>query len=284
MKNTAIIGLGLMGASLGLSLKQRGLARVHGYARRDETRKLALARGICDKVYDSAGAAAAEADIVVLCVPVLAMSSIVNDLSGSLRNNAIITDVGSTKGEVCRQISGRLSQGAVFVGSHPLCGSDETGLESARSDLYQGAVVIVTPKDDVPQAAVNAIEDFWVAVGGKVTVMDPDAHDRIIARTSHLPHLAASILVASVLGDSEEAVKYCGSGFRDTTRIAGGSEDIWHDIVKSNSRAVLDELGKFSALLDEMRGMIDRGDFEQVRKFLADARRLRRKLQEERGK
>jgi len=273
-----------MGASLGLCLKQKGLSKVHGYARRDETRKLALENGICDKVYDSAGAAAAEADIVVLCVPVLAMSSLIDDLSGALRRDAVVTDVGSTKGEVCRQISGRLSGGAVFVGSHPMCGSDETGLESARADLYQGAVVIVTPSDDAPKTAVAAVEDFWAGVGGKVTVMNPDTHDRIIARTSHLPHLAASILIASVLGDSEETVKFCGSGFRDTTRIAGGSEDIWHDIVKSNSKAVLDELGKFSVLLDEMRGMIGRGDFEQVRKFLADTRRLRRKLQEARRK
>lgn len=282
MKNAAIIGLGLMGASLGLCLKQRGLARVHGYARREETRKLALERGICDKVYDSAAAAAAEADLVVLCIPVLAMAALADDISGSLKSSTVITDVGSTKAEVCARIGSRLQGGAVFVGSHPMCGSDETGLEAARADLYEGAVVIVTPDGNTPKDAVSVVRDFWAGAGGKVTLMAPDAHDRIIARTSHLPHLAASILVASVLGDSDEAFKFCGSGFRDTTRIAGGSEDIWHDIVKSNSRAVLDELGKFSGMLDEVRGMIDRGDFEQVRRFLAEARMLRRKLQEER--
>lgn len=273
-----------MGSSLGLALKQRGLSRVHGYARREETRNLALERGICDEVHDTAKAASDGADVIVLCVPVLAMSSIVEEISGVLGSDTIVTDVGSTKGEVCRQIGGVLGGGAVFVGSHPMAGSDETGLESAREDLYEGAVVIVTPGADTAQASVDEVGDFWAGVGGKVSVMDPETHDRIIARTSHLPHLAASILVASVLGDSEDAVTFCGSGFRDTTRVAGGSEDIWHDIVKSNSRAVLDELGKFSDLLGEVRGMIDRGDFEQVRKFLAEARRLRRHLQKESGR
>ncbi len=278
MKNVAIIGLGLMGSSLGLALKRRGLARVLGYARREETRRLALEQSVCDEVFDDPAAAVRQADIAVLCVPVLAMGQLVDSCADDLPDGCILTDVGSTKKEVCEEMA-RLLDGrnAVFVGSHPMAGSEETGLEAGREDLYEGAVIILTPEEGSPEAA-ETLKEFWSGVGGVVSVMTPADHDKVIARTSHLPHLIASILVASVLGESEEAGEFCGTGFRDTSRIAGGSEDIWHDIVKSNSDAVLDELRAFEGILAKVRGLIEAGDFEAVREFLAGARRLRREL------
>ncbi len=280
MKNVAIIGLGLMGSSLGMALKKRGnAAKISGYARREETRALALEQGICDEVFDSPEGAVANADIAVLCVPVLAMSDMVDKCKDSFPDGCVVTDVGSTKEEVCREIGARLADSkAGFVGSHPMAGSDETGLESGRDDLYEGAVIVLTPGENTPDGAVDKLSEFWRSVGGVVSLLSPEEHDSVIARTSHLPHLVASILVASVLGESEEAGEFCGSGFRDTTRIAGGSEVIWHDIVKSNSGAVLHELNEFAGILDKVKSLIESGDFEGVREFLAEARRLRREL------
>lgn len=279
MKKVALIGLGLMGASLGMALRKRGIAKVSGYARREETRSLALERGVCDEVFDAPEKAVEESDLVVLCVPVLAMGSLVESCAGSLPVGCVVTDVGSTKQEVCAVMAAKLKEtDAVFVGSHPMAGSDQSGLESARADLYEKAAVILTPDDSSSDSAVAELKEFWEAVGGVTSVMSPVDHDKIIARTSHLPHVVASILVASVLGENEEAGEFCGSGFRDTTRIAGGSEDIWHDIVKSNSAAVLEELNDFAGILDKVKGFVEAGDFESVREFLARARRLRREL------
>lgn len=275
----ALIGIGLMGSSLGMALRKRGLARVSGYARREETRALALENGVCDEVFDTPAAAVKDADIVVLCVPVLAMAKLIDACADSFAEGCIVTDVGSTKQELCAEIGPRLaSTKAVFLGSHPMAGSDETGLEAGREDLYEGAAVILTPDQSVRESDVEKLTEFWKSVGGLVSSMAPAEHDRIIARTSHLPHVVASILVTSVLGESEQAGEFCGAGFRDTTRIAGGSEDIWHDIVKSNSAAVLDELNKFAGILGDVKDLIETGDFEGVRKFLADARKLRREL------
>lgn len=279
MKKVAIIGLGLMGSSLGLALKKRGLARVTGYARREETRALALERGVCDEVFDSPEQAVTGADMAVLCVPVLAMGALVDQCRNSLKSGCILTDVGSTKEELCADITARLDgMDVVFVGSHPMAGSDKTGLESAREDLYEGAVVILTPKEGVAEDIIGRLKELWQSVGGVVSIMAPAEHDRIIARTSHLPHIVASILVSSVLGSDASVAGYCGTGFRDTSRIAGGSEDIWHDIVKSNSSAVLSELKEFEKMLGRVKGLVEAGDFEELRRFLAEARRLRREL------
>ncbi len=279
MKKVGLIGLGLMGSSLGMALRKRGLAQVLAYARREETRALALELGICDEVFDAPEDAVKDADIVVLCVPVLAMGALIDSCAQVLPDGCIVTDVGSTKQEVCAEMISKLADtGAVFIGSHPMAGSDQTGLESGREDLYEKAVVIVTPSEDSQESEVAALKEFWAGVGGVISVMPPAEHDKVIARTSHLPHVVASILVASVLGESEEAGEFCGSGFRDTTRIAGGSEDIWHDIVKSNSAAVLDELNEFAGILDKVKRLVEDGDFESVREFLAEARRLRREL------
>ena len=281
MKKVAIIGLGLMGSSLGMALKKRGLVRVSGYARREETRSLALEGGICDEVFDSPRDAVKDADIAVLCVPVLAMGDLVDDCVDVLPAGCVLTDVGSTKEEVCRLVGSKLTVSeAVFLGSHPIAGSDETGLESAREDLYDGAVVILTPEADTSEEVTESLRDLWTSVGSTVTMMAPSDHDKVIARTSHLPHLVASILVKSVLGESAEACELCGSGFRDTTRIAGGSEDIWHDIVKSNSSAVLHELNEVSGILDRVKNLIEADDFEGLREFLAEARKLRRELKQ----
>lgn len=276
IESVAIIGMGLMGGSLGLALRVRGVA-VRGYARRAAARQQALAGGFVDTVYDSASAAVAGADLVVLCTPVLTMPALAREIRAALKPGCIVTDVGSTKQWLDGDLQAALAgSGAVYVGSHPMAGSEKVGMEAARADLYEGACVLVTPGGDPPaMAAGDALRRLWETVGAEVTFITPEAHDRLVARTSHLPHLMAALLVEAVNREGDWVRGFCGPGFRDTTRIAAGSEDIWHDIVKSNATAIRDELDVLRAGIDDLCGLMDAGDFEAVRAWLADCRRKR---------
>jgi prephenate dehydrogenase len=277
-KRVAILGLGLMGGSLGMAIRESGMAAaVRGFARRARTRRQALRMKAVDEVFDTPGEAVEGADLVVLCVPVLALPGLVEGFRMRLAQGAVVTDVGSTKAEIAARAAA-LFRGmpVAFVGSHPMAGSDQAGIAAARPDLYDGALVVVTPTMDTPRRATARVGAFWRTLGCRVVRMTPTEHDRVIARTSHLPHLVAAALVRSVLGGRQKgAAEFCGPGFRDTTRIAGGSEDVWHDIVKSNRRFVLQELDAFAGRLARVRAMIKRGDFDDVRAFLAEARRRR---------
>ncbi len=276
IESVAIVGMGLMGGSLGLALRARGVA-VHGYARRPESRAQALAGGFVDTVHESAAAAVAGADLVVLCTPVLTMPALVREIRDALKPGCIVTDVGSTKQWLDGALQGALAgSGAVYVGSHPMAGSEKAGMVAARADLYAGACVMVTPGDDAPAMdAGNELRCFWEALGAVVTLFTPAAHDRLVARTSHMPHLMAALLVEAVNRDGDWVLGFCGPGFRDTTRIAAGSEDVWHDIVKSNAAAIREELAALCGGIDVLCSKIDAGDFEAVREWLADCRRQR---------
>lgn len=278
IKKITIIGLGLMGGSLGLALKraQKGLF-VAGYARRRETRDMAIAMEAVDEAFDNLADAVRDADIAVFCVPVLTIPSLIEECIEDLDKKCVLTDVGSTKSTVVKDVSRLLTgRGLSFVGSHPMAGSDETGIDNAKADLYRNAVVILTPEAATNEVALQKITSMWELVGAEIEVMIPDAHDAIIAKTSHLPHVIASLLVKAVLeADSRGTAKFCGSGFRDTTRIASGSEILWHDILMTNSVAIMDELAAFSEHLDKIRKMIAESDFEGIRTFFADTRKLR---------
>jgi len=236
-----------------------------------------------DSAFDRPEDAVNESDAVVFCVPVLAIPDLAGICKAHFSGDCIVTDVGSTKAELMSElVAVFLDISATFVGSHPLAGSEKNGLEAARGDLYEGATVIVTPPiRDMEQdrSAVARVKELWEGIGARVSVMGPEEHDRIIARTSHLPHLVASALVNSVCRkQGEKVVEFCGAGFGDTTRIASGSEDIWHDIVKSNRLSVRRELSEFIKIFNRVRVMIEQGDFEGVRQFLAEAREKRRAL------
>lgn len=280
MKRIAVIGMGLMGGSLGLALKARGLASsVVGYARRAEARQEALDRGMVDEMCDSPVAAVSGADLVLFCVPVLTIPDLLRECVGGFKGGCVVTDVGSTKAELVTTCRGLLAgEPVTFVGSHPVAGSDETGMAAARVDLYDGATVVVTRDDDeTASAAVQSVCKFWEQLGCHILVMSPDQHDRIIARTSHLPHIVAAALVRSVLREGmDEAACLCGTGFLDMTRIAAGSELMWHDIVKTNSATISAELARFEDEIGDVRCMIDQGDFDGIRAFLAQSRTQRR--------
>lgn len=281
MKKLAIMGLGLMGGSIGLAAKKAGVADVvAGYARREESRRLAMELGVVDKVYSSAAESVESADMAVCCVPVLAMPGLAGDCKSGFAKGCIVTDVGSTKKELEIQMRSVLEgTGAVFVGSHPIAGSEMTGLSAARADLFEGAMVVVTEGEGEGKDKTAAVVDMWSKFGARVCVMSSGRHDEILAKTSHLPHLLAAGLARHVLGAGDcDVQKFCGSGFSDTTRIAAGSVPVWHDIVKTNREQILLQLRGFKKELAELESIIDSADFHALRGYLTESSNLRKDL------
>jgi prephenate dehydrogenase len=280
MKRVAIIGLGLMGGSLGLALRRAGLAEVSAYARRAETRALALAEGAADTVHETPQAALKGASVVVFCTPVCRIPDLVRECLKAFEPGCVVTDVGSTKAELARAMA-ILFDGRplAFVGSHPMAGSEKTGMEAARADLYDDAVTAVTPYGGTAPEAIRAVTDLWESVGARVMVLDAESHDALVARTSHLPHLVAALLVATAGRDPRGAVKaFCGPGFRDTTRVASGSPDMWHDIVRTNREPILAELKAHEHQTRGLIAAIEHEDYESVRALLDRSRALRHEL------
>ncbi len=280
MKQVAIIGLGLMGGSLGLALKRLGHVKVSAYARRPETRMLALSLGAADSVFDTPQAALQGADVAVFCTPVCSMPDLARKCLAAFKPGCVVTDVGSTKAELVTRMELIFrDSGIFFVGSHPMTGSEKAGMESARINLYENAVVALTPSKTTPGNALKLVADLWGRVGAHTVQLMPDQHDTLVARTSHLPHLVAALLAETAGRDFFETQKsFCGPGFKDTTRVAAGSPEMWHDIVKTNRDAILVELRHYQSELGRLINLIDQQDYEAVTKTLAHARECRRQL------
>lgn len=280
MKETetiAILGLGLMGASLGLALKKNGFqGEIRAYARREETRRDALGEGIADVVYEDPAKAVRGVDMVVLCVPILIIPELLERCLPGLGEGTVVTDVGSTKAWVMKRAEELLAKsGALFVGSHPIAGSEKKGLRFGQADLYEGSVVVITPGEQ-DRGAVKKIARMWNMIGARVKLMTPEKHDCILAKTSHLPHLVAAAL--ALAGGDDGSL--CGSGFRDTTRIAEGSPRVWRDIVLTNPKVLLNEIAKYRDSLAELEQILQTGDEDAIEKWLSNARKARRGLLE----
>jgi len=268
-KNIAILGLGLMGASLSLGLKRRGYeGRILAYARREQTRTAALEKGIADAVFSDPAEAVREADIIVLCVPIWTIAKLAEQIIPALKPGSIVTDVGSTKSELLKMVSPLFAKSpAHFVGSHPIAGSEKTGLEAGDPDLYQGRLTIVCPSE-----GASEISSLWKAVGSEVIEMSPEQHDAMLASTSHLPHMVAAALARSVAdGDPPRKADFCGTGFKDTTRVASGSSDMWVDIIDTNRAALEAELARFHEELQGLIKILHDGNGEDIRNWLETA-------------
>ena len=273
--NITILGLGLMGASLALALKKRGFdGQLTGYARREETRKQALVDGVVDEAFSDPVEAVRNADLVVICVPIWTIAKLAGRIAPALKPGAVVTDVGSTKSALLKTMEPLFAGNeSHFVGSHPIAGSEKTGLNAGNPDLYAGRLTIVCPSETTPDAAEHTVMKLWRMAGSEVVEMSPVQHDAMLASTSHLPHMVAAALARSVAdGDPAKKADFCGTGFYDTTRVASGSADMWVDIVDTNRVALESELGRFHA---ELQGLIDilrSGNGEDIRRWLEEAR------------
>lgn len=271
-----------MGGSLGMAL--RGLrepVRVFAWGRHKETREAALRLGAADEVFESPTQACESAEVVVVCTPVMAVAGVLRQCAAGLAPGALVTDVASVKAMIAREAELALAGSkADFIGSHPITGAEQQGINAARSDLYKGAVVVITPTNSTSAATIERARNFWNMLHARARLLEPDEHDRLLARTSHLPHLAAVLLSCVVGRDAniDDLRDFCGPGFKDTTRLASGGTDLWNDIVKSNHEALRNELRAFGAEVTGLLKLVDDGDFEGVRSFLAQGRSIRNRL------
>ena len=279
LRKVTLAGVGLLGGSLGLALKRRGLAgQVHGFVRRATSVSECLALGVVDRCSRNLAESVAEADLVVLCSPVGQMPGLFQEMSRHLSPDCLVTDVGSVKSALVGEIEPLArAAGVRYVGSHPMAGAEKSGPAHARADLFEGAVCVVTPTAASDPAAVRALRGVWEAVGARVLQMTPALHDDLVARSSHLPHVVAAGLSNYVLSPVHPKAQsdLCAGGFRDTTRIASGSPDLWRDIALANRRHLSRVLGVFIEDLSEFRHALDSGDASSIEDFFRWAKTRR---------
>lgn len=269
METIAIIGLGLMGSSLGLALKKRGEdVRIRASARKAQTRARALEIGAVDEVFAAPSEAVAGADLVVICVPICSIAGLAKEILPVLKPGAVVTDVGSTKTELIAMMNALFADSeACFIGSHPIAGSEKTGVNAGNPDLYEGRLTVVCPAGQ-SEDVVKKISNLWSRVGSEVIQMSAVQHDATLAITSHLPHMVAAALARSV---ETEKADFCGTGFKDTTRVASGSADMWVDIIDTNRAALEAELDRFHKELQGLISILRKGDSDDIRRWLEEA-------------
>lgn len=274
MKRIAILGPGLLGGSIALKLRAVGGLNVALWARRAEAVEEIRTRDCADVASTDIREIVRGADIVIFCVPVGAMSALAREIVGELRADTIVTDVGSVKATVVAEMSAIFAGRALFVGSHPMAGSEFTGLKAARANLFEGTTCIVTPGDS--GGAVEKVSAFWQSLGCRVVQLAATEHDECVALISHLPHLVAGTLVRTVAAKNPHAFNVVGPGFRDTTRVASGPPPLWVEILRENSTAVVAALDAMIAKLAEFRQTLaPQGDPQALHDLLAEAKRTR---------
>jgi prephenate dehydrogenase len=273
----AIVGTGLIGGSFALALKQAGaVGEVLGVGRSAASLNAAVEHGLIDRVAD--WAAAGQADCILLAMPVGDTEAVLEQLAPHLKTGAIVTDAGSTKGNVIAAVRTVLKARFVdFVPGHPIAGSEQSGPAAARANLYRGKRVVLTPQTDTRADALATVRALWEAAGAQVELLDAAQHDRVFAAVSHLPHLAAYALVDDLAqrADSDMFFRFAASGFRDFTRIAGSSPEMWRDIALANREALLVELDAYLAALQTLRQAVDGQDSEALLDIFSRARTAR---------
>ncbi|MBT2134926.1 prephenate/arogenate dehydrogenase family protein [Croceibacterium sp. LX-88] len=281
-ERVAIIGLGLLGGSIGLAVAQHlpGIATT-GYDVDPAVRQRARERGLAGTICETASEAVAEADLVILCVPVGAMTEVAREIAGALRPDALVSDVGSSKRTVAKALSEALPNHAI-IPAHPVAGTEHSGPDAGFASLFHHRWCILTPPADADPEQVNALIEFWKALGAMVDAMDAEHHDMVLAVTSHIPHLIAYTIVGTA-SDLEqvtrgEVIKYSAGGFRDFTRIAASDPTMWRDVFLQNRDAVLEMLDRFLTDLALMREAIRASDGETMFELFTRTRSIRRSI------
>ena len=277
----ALVGLGLIASSMFWAMKRAGLANeVTGFARSAETREVAREIGLCDVVYDDIHDAVRDADLVVLCVPVGVMGKVMEQIAGSLKPGATVTDVGSVKGDVINNVMPHLPDGVHFIAGHPLAGTEHSGPRSGFAELFDNRWCLLVPPEGSDPEAIARLRSFWEGLGANVEEMDADHHDLVLAVTSHAPHLIAYTMVG-VADDLRrvtdgEVIKYSAAGFRDFTRIAASDPTMWRDVFLTNKEATLEILGRFTEELFALQRAIRQGDGDHLFDYFTRTRAIRR--------
>ena len=272
-----------MGASFARAVKEYGVAdRVCMWSRGESTRAKGRALcGVFDEVFDTPQEAVKDADLVILCTPTEHIPVLAKEIAGSLKRGAVVTDVGSVKRNICKKCTEIINPtGAVFVGSHPMAGSEKIGLEYSDASLFKGRPCFVTPYSEIEAEAAGLLRKIWTDIGMRVHFSTPAEHDAIVARVSHLPHLLAGLLCINASNfDKDDLKKYAGPGFRDTTRVASGSPAIWDSIIADNRVEILHALKSYAANFNEMLEAIEQSDFKLIGEMLRKAKDFRDELQ-----
>ena len=277
--SVTIVGVGLIGASIGLALRERELAQaVVGVGRRTSTLRTARQRGAVTSTTTDLTRGVRDSQLIVVCTPVESIATFVLEAAANCPAGSIITDAGSTKFEIVRTVDAGLKNGsrhAAFVGSHPMAGREKTGPAHAQADLFEGRVAVVTPSKQSSAEAVNQVDQFWELLGSKVVRMSPQDHDRSVAAISHMPHLVASALAAAT---PDEELLLASTGWLDTTRIASGDPELWRQILVENRGGVLKSLDKFEKVLAAFRQALERDQPEKLLQLLAAGKQRRDSL------
>jgi prephenate dehydrogenase len=285
----AILGPGLIGGSLALALAEMKLAnRLVIYGRSKSALEEVRASVPMAELTTDPGEAVKDADVVVLCLPIETMFKFICPIAHLFKPSALVTDVGSVKGVVDRDLAPLFAPNAHWIGSHPMAGSEKSGFAAARADLFKGATVVITPTAKTSLVAKNRAREFWETLGARVVSQTPNGHDIRVAQVSHLPHLLAAALVNHVQHAEPEALELVGGGFRDTTRIASGSPDLWAEILSANAEAVAHALQPFVKKLEDLEKHLRNPDKEELKQYLRaalkDAQDVRSRIPENRQK
>jgi prephenate dehydrogenase len=263
-----------------MAVKANGLtARVHVWSRSEETRLKCFRQDWCDSVFPTAAEAVRGSDLVIVCTPVQTIAGLLEMLFSDLEPHALVTDVGSTKAEICAAVQSIFrGVGPTFIGSHPMAGSERAGMEHAKADLFTGAACILTQCAEGDDASLKRLIEFWEALGMRITNTSPETHDAIVAHVSHLPHLLASTLCTYLSAKDPDWRGLSGAGLRDTTRVAAGESELWRQILESNRLEVLGAIDGFLGDLNTLRDALAKGDSETVAELLERGRIYREGL------
>jgi prephenate dehydrogenase len=278
----AIIGVGLIGSSLSLALKEAGAVRqVIGFGRNQKNLARGVELGVLDDFTESIEACVSDADVIVVAVPLGAMRKVFAELKSVVKKDAVITDVGSAKGSVVSAARDELGSAfSRFVPAHPIAGTEKSGVEAGFATLYQNRRVIITPLEQTDQDAISVIDEMWRYCGAIIEYLGVEHHDKVLAATSHLPHMLAFALVhyLSNLNDHEEIFRYAAGGFRDFTRIASSDPVMWRDVCVANGDAVVDLIEQYQQELDRVKAAINAGDADGLLKLFGRAKSERDSL------
>jgi prephenate dehydrogenase len=268
-----ILGPGLLGASIALVMKERALCnRVHVWSRRAETRNRASQADWCDATFDDAVTACVDSDFIVICTPVETIPPLLKEITPHLRPGALVTDVGSTKSEICREAQKVATN---FIGSHPMAGSERAGMENARADLFEAAACILTPLETADGGQIDCLRRLWDAIGMRVVISTPEKHDEIVAHVSHLPHLLASSLCSYLTTKDPTWKNLAGGGLRDTTRVAAGDPVLWQQILGQNRQEILHAIDGFQHELASLKSAISQKDTAAITTLLKAGKEFR---------